>query len=80
MYFDRLEETKINISPKKLHFTAMNVDANALNKAKVDLEDTATTAFVKDLIRGQVADDTKKLKSKFGQLERQLASLILNPK
>ena len=80
MYFDRLEEIEIDISLKKLHFTSTNEDASAAAKARLDLEDTAPPELVKALIRGQVAEDTQNLKSKVGQLERQIASLTKNAK
>ena len=80
MYFERLEEIEIDISLKKLHFTSTTEDAAAAAKARLDLEATAPPELVKDLIRGQVSEDTKNLKAELGQLKRQIASLIKNPK
>eukprot|EP00555_Chaetoceros_dichaeta_P008461 CAMPEP_0198258654 /NCGR_PEP_ID=MMETSP1447-20131203/8017_1 /TAXON_ID=420782 /ORGANISM="Chaetoceros dichaeta, Strain CCMP1751" /LENGTH=92 /DNA_ID=CAMNT_0043945819 /DNA_START=96 /DNA_END=370 /DNA_ORIENTATION=- len=48
LYFDRLEEIEIDISLKKLHFTAETEDKAAATKARMDLEASASPELVRD--------------------------------
>ena len=75
LYFNRLEEIEIDLSLKKLHFTAETEDKAAATKARMDLEPSASPELVRDLIRGQVQKDTKNLRSEVGQLKKQLSML-----
>ena len=75
LYFNRLEEIEIDLSLKKLHFTAETEDKAAATKARIDLEASASPELVRDLIRGQVQTDTKNLRSEVGQLKKQLSML-----
>ena len=75
-YFEKLENIEIDISLKKLHTTATLEDAATSAKNRMALEPSADPTLVKDLIRTQVAHDTKKLNSEVGQLKKQITSLL----
>ena len=75
LYFEREEEIEIDISLKKIHKENETEDAAATAKARLDLEPSATPELVKDLIRGQVSAENRKIKAELGQLKKQLAAL-----
>ena len=65
-YFKQKEDIEIDITLKKLYFTE---DAAFEAKSILDLETSALSELVKDLIQGQVVENTKNVNAELEHLK-----------